>query len=407
MVDLNPLHYINQVNHAMGESMASVLEFLGISDPAVDPDGVREIAKKWRELAGALEDASRDAGAALEDVEWEGKAAEAFHLRAKKARDQADRMAYALRDGARALDQFADEAHEMITEIGVICVEIVEMEVAGLALSVLTAGMSTVATTLASGARAARIIALIARIEQSGTALARTIRAVVEVIRGLQRALRALKEIKGVATVGRMVGEGMKFSALDAALQDPDAFKDPGKLAHVLGEGAVLGVGGGVLGKAFGKGLKALKPSKLGRRGKALGLEGSGLARPRLRPGELDLAVRRDSLTGVTLADSDKLDDGLREAVERADAITLVTCDLSLVDHAAVAALGEAARAAGILLGAVVVAPGLSWSSADEHASAAVLREYVDTIAVLRDLPPVVHFLQVLRGGTRDSEEES
>ncbi|MFD7444424.1 hypothetical protein [Streptomyces sp. NPDC059909] len=120
-----------------------------------------------------------------------------------------------------------------------------------------------------------------------------------------------------------------------------------------------------------------------------------------------DLAARRDSLTGVTVADSDELDDGLREAVERADAITLVTCDLSLVDHAAVAALGEAARAAGILLGAVVVAPGLSWSSGDEHESAAVLREYVDTIAVLRDLPPVLHFLQVLRGGTRDSEEES
>ncbi|MFE2990645.1 hypothetical protein [Streptomyces sp. NPDC059262] len=120
-----------------------------------------------------------------------------------------------------------------------------------------------------------------------------------------------------------------------------------------------------------------------------------------------DLAARRDALTGVTVADSDELDDVLRNAVERADAMTLVTRDLSLVDHAAVAALGKAARAAGILLGAVVVAPGLSWSSDDEYASAAVLREYVDTIAVLRDLPPVLHFLQVLRGGTRDSEEES
>ncbi|MFF1737488.1 hypothetical protein [Streptomyces sp. NPDC058247] len=120
-----------------------------------------------------------------------------------------------------------------------------------------------------------------------------------------------------------------------------------------------------------------------------------------------DLAARRDALNGVTVADSDQLDDGLHKAVEQADAITLVTCDLSLVDHAAVAALGEAARAAGIPLGAVVVAPGLSWSSDDEYASAAVLREYADTIAVLRNLPPVLHFLQVLRGGTRDSEEES
>jgi hypothetical protein len=51
MVDLNPLHYVNKFNHMFGDSLASGLEFLGISDPAVDPDGVREIAKKWRHLA--------------------------------------------------------------------------------------------------------------------------------------------------------------------------------------------------------------------------------------------------------------------------------------------------------------------------------------------------------------------
>ncbi|WP_030252795.1 DUF6531 domain-containing protein [Streptomyces violens] len=288
MVDLNPLHLINNVNHAMGDSMASVLEFLGITDPAVDPDGVREIAKKWRALADALDDASRDAGTALEDVVWEGQAAKAFHKRATRARGQAKQMADALRDGAEALDQFADEAHEMITEIGVICVEIAEMEAAGLALSVLTAGVSAAATTIAAGARAARIIALIARIEESGTALARVIRGVIEVIRGLSRSLRALKEVKAVASAGRMAGEGMKFSALDAALQDPEAFKDPGKLAHVLGEGAALGVGFGVLGKGLGKGLKALKPSTLGRLGNALKLDGSGLSRAKLRPAALE-----------------------------------------------------------------------------------------------------------------------
>ncbi|GAA0491372.1 DUF6531 domain-containing protein [Streptomyces olivaceiscleroticus] len=307
MADLNPLHLINNVNHAMGESMADVLEFLGISDPAVDPDGVREIAKKWRTLADALDDADQDAGTALKDVEWEGKAAKAFHKRATKARDQAKGMAEALRGGAKALDQFADEAHEMITEIGVICVEIVEMEAAGLALSVLTAGVSAAATTIAAGARAARIIALIARIEESGTALARVIRGVIEVIRGLSRTLRALKEVKTVATVGRMAGEGMKFSALDAALQDPDAFKAPGKLAHVLGEGAALGVGFGVLGKGLGKGLKALKPSELGRLGKALRLDGSGLSRVKLRPGAAE-QVRASIRTVAKRCERDPID---------------------------------------------------------------------------------------------------
>ncbi|MET8454622.1 hypothetical protein ABZV46_47940, partial [Streptomyces sp. NPDC005209] len=75
MVDLNPLHYVNKFNHMFGDSIASGLEFLGISDPAVDPDGVREIAKKWRHLAKGLEDASSAAERALSGVEWEGKAA--------------------------------------------------------------------------------------------------------------------------------------------------------------------------------------------------------------------------------------------------------------------------------------------------------------------------------------------
>ncbi|WP_306316269.1 MULTISPECIES: RHS repeat-associated core domain-containing protein [unclassified Streptomyces] len=283
MTDLNPIHLINNVNHAMGESMADVLEFVGVTDPAVDPDGVREIAKKWRALADALDRAHQDAGTALKDVDWEGQAAKSFHKRATKARGQAEDMAEALRDGARALDQFADQAHEMITEIGVICVEIVEMEAAGLALSVLTAGVSAAATTIASGARVARIVELVAKIEESGSALARVIRGVAEIIKTLQRTLRTLKEVKGVASASRVAGVGMRDAAFDTLLHDPGAFKDPEKLAGVLGAGAVLGVGFGALGKGLGKGLKAMRPSELSRLGKAMKL-GGGPARPALRP---------------------------------------------------------------------------------------------------------------------------
>lgn len=39
MVDLNPLHYIDTFNPMFGASVAGGLEFLGISDPAADPDG--------------------------------------------------------------------------------------------------------------------------------------------------------------------------------------------------------------------------------------------------------------------------------------------------------------------------------------------------------------------------------
>ncbi|MFJ2771286.1 DUF6531 domain-containing protein [Streptomyces sp. NPDC087300] len=284
--DLNPLKWINKANHAFGDTLASGLEFLGITDPLVDPDGIREIAKQWRALAKGLDAAAHDAESALTDLEWEGKAAKALHQRAKTARTQANNMADSLRTGAKALDDFADEAHELLTEIGVILAEIAEFEIAGLALSVLTGGLSAIASSLAAGARAAKVAALIARIEKSGTRMASVIRTVMEAIRGLERALKALGEIKTIAKAGKLAGEGMKFSAFDALLKDPGTFKDPGKLAETLAMGAAFGVGMGGLGKVLGKGLGKLKPSELAKLGKTLGLDGSGLSRLKLRPSE-------------------------------------------------------------------------------------------------------------------------
>ncbi|WP_406474633.1 DUF6531 domain-containing protein [Streptomyces sp. NBC_01615] len=294
MVDLNPLHYVNKFNHMFGDSLASGLEFLGLTDPAVDPDGIREIAKKWRHLATGLDDAATAAERALADVEWEGKAAKAFHKRAKATRTNATKMADSLRDGAKALDDFADKAHELLSEIGVMLAEIVEFEIAGLALSILTAGASEVASNLMAGERALKVVALLARIEEEGTTLGTAVRSVMEVIRGVERALKALKEIRGVAAVAKMAKGGAEFSAFETLLKDPGAFKDPGKLAGILTEGALMGIGFGVLGKALGKGLKALKPGDLSKLSKLLKLNCASFERLKLNPGfnKLPASVR-------------------------------------------------------------------------------------------------------------------
>ncbi|MDT7846995.1 RHS repeat-associated core domain-containing protein [Streptomyces justiciae] len=294
MVDLNPLHYVNKFNHMFGDTVASGLEFLGITDPAVDPDGVREIAKKWRHLATGLDDAAEAARKAMAEVEWEGKAAEAFHKRSKAARKQATEMADALREGAKALDDFADQAHELLTEIGVLLAEIAEFEIAGLALSVLTGGASAVVSSLMAGSRAVKVVALVARIEKEGTTLASVIRTVMETIRGIERALKALKEIRGVASVAKMAKGGAEFAAFDTLLKDPAAFKDPEKLAGILTEGALLGIGFGVLGKALGKGLKAIKPADLAKLSKGLKLDCAAFERLKLNPGfnKLPASVR-------------------------------------------------------------------------------------------------------------------
>ncbi|MFC8125240.1 DUF6531 domain-containing protein [Streptomyces sp. NPDC057302] len=294
MVDLNPLHYINKFNHMAGDNMASMMEFLGISDPAVDPDGIREIAKKWRGLAKAVDASVKEAEHALKDVTWEGKTATAFSKRAKKTRTQATTMADSLRDGADALDKFADEAHELLTELNVIILEIIEVEMASLALSVLTGGASAVVGSLAAGARFAKAMAVIGRIEHAGTAMARTIRAVLEVIRGLSRALKTLKEIKTIARVGKMAGSGAKYAALDTLLKDPATFKDPAKLAETLAMGAAFGVGLGSLGKLLGKGLGKLKPKDLAKLRGAMKLNCASFKRLSMRPGfdKLPASVR-------------------------------------------------------------------------------------------------------------------
>ena len=75
-MDLNPLHVIDELNNAIGKDTASVLEFLHLTDPAVKPDGVRDVAKKWQALAKSVDDAQHQANTALKDVVWEGKAAD-------------------------------------------------------------------------------------------------------------------------------------------------------------------------------------------------------------------------------------------------------------------------------------------------------------------------------------------
>ncbi len=121
-MDLNPLHIINKLNDEIGHDTASVLEFLHLTDPAVKPAGVREAARTWSSLGDAVDDANRDASAALQGVVWKGKAADAFAGRARRVGRQADKIAQSLHDGAKAINKFADVAEGLIEQVGVIAV---------------------------------------------------------------------------------------------------------------------------------------------------------------------------------------------------------------------------------------------------------------------------------------------
>jgi hypothetical protein len=133
-------------------------------------------------------------------------------------------------------------------------------------------------------------------------------------------------------------------------------------------------------------------------------------------------ARSRDDLAGIVVAGEDLLDEQSRfrsepvpatgegravsspldHAVHDADVVVLFTHDLAAVAHDVVAQTGDAARASGTLLGAVVVSTGARWEHPAELATAAVVREAADNVVILRDDRFVLAFLQVLRGGARD-----
>ncbi|MET7991740.1 hypothetical protein ABZU76_12595 [Amycolatopsis sp. NPDC005232] len=94
----------------------------------------------------------------------------------------------------------------------------------------------------------------------------------------------------------------------------------------------------------------------------------------------------------------------VERAVHEADVVVLLAHDLPEVDRTAVGVIGDAARSAGKLLGAVLVSPGARWEDPAAHLAVAAIRESADNVVILKDDAFVTAFLQVLRGGARDGE---
>ncbi|MBW0102710.1 hypothetical protein [Pseudonocardia sp. KRD291] len=124
-------------------------------------------------------------------------------------------------------------------------------------------------------------------------------------------------------------------------------------------------------------------------------------------PSELEgITVADDELavpdTAPAAGSSAAVSSPLEHAVHAVDVVVVLTHDLARVDGEVVIRIGDAARANGILLGAVVVSPGARWTAAAAERSATTVREAADSVVVLDDMRLVLPFLQVLRGGARD-----
>jgi molybdopterin-guanine dinucleotide biosynthesis protein A len=103
------------------------------------------------------------------------------------------------------------------------------------------------------------------------------------------------------------------------------------------------------------------------------------------------------------------LPEGLEEGltVEQADMVVLLAHDLGVVDDSAVTEICDEARAEGRLIAAVIVKADLNWHGEAARRSAVVIREAVDSVVVLRDIKLANAFVDVLRGGDRESAADA
>lgn len=91
-------------------------------------------------------------------------------------------------------------------------------------------------------------------------------------------------------------------------------------------------------------------------------------------------------------------------AIDDADVVVVLCRDLPAVDVQTVMSIGDAARVAGTLLGAVIITPDARWSGHAAQRGATAIREAADNVILLKDPALALAFLHVLRGGTHDGE---
>ncbi|WP_395105420.1 hypothetical protein [Actinomadura sp. SCN-SB] len=95
--------------------------------------------------------------------------------------------------------------------------------------------------------------------------------------------------------------------------------------------------------------------------------------------------------------------DRVGDAVAGVDIVVLFAADLAEVDAAACHAAADAARAEGALIAALIVRPDVAGGAMGGTAAMAALRAAADMVVIVRGPGSAAAFLDVLRGGRRET----
>lgn len=177
---------------------------IDIWNPGGDPGVLRERAGEWRTKAGELREGSGALDTAVAGVadSWRCPAADEFARYWRELSTGTEQMAGAFEEVAQNLDDTADEIERINDEVRRIYVEIGVTIAAGVALSFVTMGFSSLVGAGAAAAAASRAAALVARL---GTFLMQ--------MRGLLAASRTAMAAKALVFSQRMATTGRAGAA--------------------------------------------------------------------------------------------------------------------------------------------------------------------------------------------------
>jgi uncharacterized protein YukE len=224
------------VNSWVADHAAAGLEAAGVQWPGGDATVLRDLSAAWREMAESLRTDARELDDAVTEAmqTWTGPAAGAFAAHWAEQREEMQAAADSLEEVAGQLTAYADEIEALLSEIIEIGLEIAEAIGIGVALTAVTAGVSTViasgvaawritrATQLVAqfGSAGQRVAVLLVRLEQAMARLAQVLRPLAELVRqervravGRDIAVDATANFVGSTATQALTGEGVEYAS--------------------------------------------------------------------------------------------------------------------------------------------------------------------------------------------------
>lgn len=190
------------INGWIDGKVLEILQAAGVELPGGDGDTLRAIARSWDVMGTELTDVVRAVDSAIAGVDrqgWHGAARDAFEKHWGEQTKVVQDVAANFHHVADGLRSYADEIDGINKEIIDICVEIAEMEIAGVALSFFTGFISDLVANTAVAERVAKVVDLV----KLFTSAAERVAGLLERFSGLSAEMVATLErmLAGVARV--------------------------------------------------------------------------------------------------------------------------------------------------------------------------------------------------------------